>query len=294
MRIFACQAPNAASTIAEAKAADLKDSKVTSLFAAVAEAGSLYTLVAYRPKEGACPKVVRNGDTTIVSGGCESASTRFTGSVEITGADPRYPDRVVYRAFGADSDDTCEGDKKVTLHSEWNGELTTTRNGDGSYAFAVDVALLSDARVEIGKDKPCKTKVQHYAAKYTGTLESDGAAELMAMPYVGSANGTLVIADQRVEVTADRVAVDLGRCKTEPLSGTTTLHVGTDTAIVTYDGAASCDEKAGAATWQLNGTEKGAIGTSICSANAPEDAAWIALAALGLLLRRRRSSMKRG
>ena len=88
-----------------------------------------------------------------------------------------------------------------------------------------------------------------------------------------------------MHATTVNEVLDNAVCNSEALSGTTTLTGDGHTAVITYDGATSCDT-ASTVTWTLDGAPKGVISGSSCSARPlPErGAGWTALPVVALAL----------
>jgi len=70
------------------------------------------------------------------------------------------------------------------------------------------------------------------------------------------------------ELTTTNEVLDDSVCNGEPVSGTTTVRGGGDTATFTYDGATECDSEH-SVPWAFDGTPRGSVTGVQCAVAAP-------------------------
>lgn len=276
-QLAACQI-DATTAIRNAPEANLTDGVTAATYGAFADPAVLYDfiLASARPAQpGPCPIIDQAGDKTFISGGCSAGTTRYFGSVEITGSDLHYPERIDFIGYGTESDEPCETNQRVNVRSEWNGSVIVKSTGD-AHDLDIDLIYTFDAR-----RAGCELETKSYAALYTAVIM--GGPE----KYVANGGGTLLLDRGTVEIVNNDVTFDATACGTQPLSGTSILRSDGHTVAINYLGESACDPNDKLATWTLDGAEQGAIDLSLCAASRPELGGWIALGVLAARALRR-------
>jgi hypothetical protein len=234
-----------------------------------------------------CPSVATSGSARTYTGGCtDSTGVKWAGTATVIGATSMRASSATLSGFGATSQVTCKG-AQLPNTTTTDGTVTTTDDGTGKVSFHINTQ--SQHRRPSIVD--CSLEDSMSMVLYTGSYVNTGIA-----PTTWNGSGD-VSDSRRGEVHAATVneVLDNAVCDTEALSGTTTLAADGHTAVITYDGATSCD-MASTVTWTLDGAPKGVISGISCSARPlPErGAAWMAFpfAALALAqVARRRAKL---
>ncbi len=233
------------------------------------------------PKENAsCPRMTRVGERTLLEGGCAIEGQNVLGTVELFGPDPKAPTRIVYHDWGYWSESPCQDGGHVALRQIKRGEVAITRPPDLlDTDFSISLVTTRDTLDE----QACRAKRTTLASDYRGSSVRDGTATIF------SGEGDVLLEDGKLHVRTEAARLDGNQCEGEPLSGTTTLSNGTDTAVITYDGATACEPKDDRALgqWALNGEPRGAIDVDFCSAAQPGFLWWVLGAVLATRRRRR-------
>lgn len=262
-------------------------------------AGSAGTLVlglltatrAAQPTTEACPRVLIEGNTVTLEGGCtDQTGAQQTGRVIITAAAPangrpgegsatiRSEDLATIR------DVSCGG---RIYRTSTQGELrvdAVTRGARTEYEFLyvthgnsinMDTCVLEEVRGGWDMRGNIEYRDRASTGGTTGGMVQihNGEGRFGAAPY-GIAN----------VATRDEV-IDRDTCSYEPLSGTTTLSSEGHSAVLTYNGATQCD-RAATANWAFDGQTKGMVAGVSCSVgNAPGAAgAGRTVASIGIAL----------
>jgi hypothetical protein len=219
-----------------------------------------------------CPVQMKTDTTLHVSGGCTDAMGRqWFGTMD---QQQDTPDggtgQISYSGFGYSGMTACSGqmlETKVT----YDGTVTVTGSQDNQQ-FTVDVTSTAS-----GPDTSCAMKNGSQATSYQGTITANST-------WNGSGSTGNSVDGKVHGVTKDEVLN--GPCNSEAQSGTTTITAGSDTVVITYDGATKCDPSS-TVQWSLNGAAMGELTGVRCSASV---GLLTAAAALSLLRRRRRAS----
>jgi hypothetical protein len=165
----------------------------------------------------------------------------------------------------------CSG-QMVDTKLVYDGTFNVTANGS-TKQFTVDLTSTSS-----GSDTSCVTMTGSSATSYSGTVTDNtwnGSGD------TGNSTQGKVHGETKDEVLS-------GPCSSEAQSGTTTLTSGSNTVIITYDGATKCDQSS-TVKWSLNGTDMGELTGVRCEASA----GLLAGASALWLLRRRGRGRKR-
>lgn len=235
-----------------------------------------------------CPVVAQNGSTATYTGGCtDTSGNTFGGTMTITQAS-QTSGSAEYDGFSIATTTTCAG-TAYTNTTTYNGSAGSTGTG-----FDVDVVVAVDG---VDEEENCTTTDGTIALEYAGTITQNGDAQTFGgsgrigydVAFTSTA-GTFNLEGVADVSTADEV-VDDAVCNTEALSGTTTIEAGSDTAVITYDGATDCDPES-TVNWSLNGTNMGEVAGIACAVHPGADARGLAAAlaalAFGVLAVRRR------
>jgi hypothetical protein len=161
-----------------------------------------------------------------------------------------------YDGFGTDEPSTaCPG---LIETKRYYGRIGIVEEAAGSFAFDIDYRLDHDA-VE---GTTCTIASAQSAADYTGHVSVD------ALSTTWSGEGTVGDSlNGRVDARTEDEVFIASVCDNEAQSGRTIVTSQGHEAIVTYDGATTCDPLAagGEATWTLDGVDMGTTSVS-CSA----------------------------
>jgi hypothetical protein len=164
-------------------------------------------------------------------------------------------------------------------------QLTITGNG-----VDISTSSMSGCMVSSGSSTSQRVVVD-YSGSHTGTTVSFGSS---APPSTWNGSGRFGTTTLGVLSTSTHDEVlDQMTCQHTPLSGTTTITAGSDTAVITYQGATTCDMTASAA-WTLNGAAQPNLTGVSCSVTGSIGsrrglaAPLVAFAAIGLISRARR------
>ena len=163
-----------------------------------------------------------------------------------------------FDGFGSEKSSDCNGTPR-TERFEFNGTADVSGSNEDTLFH---LALRADT--EAPEAGTCELKQNTLALEYQGTAKAaEGGGRLWnGEGRYGSSLKGVVSAHTQDE------HIDRERCTTEALSGTTTLRSGTDTAVVTYDGATACADPP-TAQWALNGAAQGELKLQSCAATGP-------------------------
>lgn len=230
--------------------------------------------------DSTCPTRTQDGNTLRIEGGCTDEEGRmWTGSaVRESEAAGSTTGKTTYEKFGMQSSEDCNG-QPVAATVVVDGVVNVTGTAE---ELTFDVDLRADST---GPDSNCAVKAGSTAWDYVGHIKNSGgdAQTWSGSGRVGNSEEGVASAETKDEV------IDPTVCNGEAASGTTTIKAGSDTVVITYDGAAKCDDAA-TVNWSLNGTAKGELTGVSCGAVGGAHSLWLALAALPwALIRRRRS-----
>jgi MYXO-CTERM domain-containing protein len=230
-----------------------------------------------------CPMVTRSSGQTILEGGCtdEDGDMWFGRAVlppSEGGTTGPTNGTSTYDGFGSDSLAGCEDQPEARRRQTFDGTVVVT--GDlTSIEYDVDLVVTIE-----GLDSDCTSDDGTLGIDYQGSAAiGDDTSEWNGSGSIGST------AFGRYDIETEGEVLDEAICEDEAISGTTTI-TGADVAVITYDGATDCDMES-TVTWTLNGEDQGEITGVSCSASQGSNrGSWIALAlaAIGLALRRRR------
>ena len=192
----------------------------------------------------ACPATSDDGETASITGGCtDKDGMIWLGSATIIrSGDDRT---LTFDGYGKTSDPGNESTLKGTV----NVRLT----GPNAHAFDIDLEQTGGAESVID---------------YTGSALGGYAGRSVWSGSGKVTRGGLIEPTGTVEATTTDETLDNEVCSGQAVSGETSLRMGEDEAVVTYDGATGCDEDK-AAKWSLNGEDQGLVTGVVCSAAAP-------------------------
>jgi hypothetical protein len=248
-----------------------------------------------RFEDPSCPKRGYKGDDYTVEGGCtDKDGTEYSGKATYRSSGSRGAGRYVFENFTQVAKDECGGNP-VTTRSVFRGTVVVKASGD-AITFESDVVMEAEGPGGIsgdffGDDEPepenCEivkgSMAWDYSGSFTGSILDRSTWK--GSGRVGNSELGFVTAE-----TKDQV-IDREVCATEAASGTTTIKSGSDTVVITYDGAEECSF--GTVKWSHNGTPMGELQGVMCSAASGVGlAGWmlVSLGALSLLRRSRRRS----
>jgi hypothetical protein len=238
-------------------------------------------------KDPNCPSVATSGLIQTYTGNCtDTSGVKWIGIATVDGAEGMRASSVTLKGFGSTSQVTCEG-KQFPSTATADGTMVTTVIGPGTVSFQVSTKQHYDRPSIFG----CAMESGTVTISYAGSYANNG---MDPTTWNGSGDVSDSMRGEVHAVTANEVR-DNAACDSEALSGTTTLTAEGHTAVITYDGAKSC-EKDSTVTWTLDGEPKGVISGIACSAGpAPGremGAGWAVVPAVALALawvtRRRR------
>jgi len=236
---------------------------------------------------GTCPAITMSGTTTTYAGGCtDSNGNMWVGSATataITAGGNSGPGHIEYDGFGETSAvQGCTGKTSTTI---WNGTVDESADSTGAHiSFSLDISLDADG---YGASTNCTHVTDSIAVAYSGSIAVTGPSNAQVQTFDGSGEiGTR--SHGKVSASTASEVVDSNTCNYEALSGTTTITASGHTAVVTYDGATSCDQAA-TVTWTYDGADQGELSGVSCSAGGAGGAAsgLLVLGALAIVRRRR-------
>jgi hypothetical protein len=233
--------------------ASLEDPEHVAVWANAASAVGVY-VHAYEPigfadgevtfADAACPATSDNGETATIEGGCtDQTGSQWVGKATIvrSGEDRTLRFDGYGKQNGGAAASTARGTVAVSLTSS------------GEHRFDVDLVLEGGITTTID---------------YVGTVRGgyDGATTWNGSGTVKRKGVAKPVGT--VEATTVDEVLDNSVCSGQAVSGKTTLLLGDDVAVITYDGAKDCDPDE-AAGWSLNGEDQGLITGIVCSVGAP-------------------------
>jgi MYXO-CTERM domain-containing protein len=210
-----------------------------------------------------CPKVTETAIETVYEGGCTTmqgnqvvgkASVRETADGDAT---------IEYVGWGMGNTETCNGAMVDTL-ATYTGTMHIDKTATGAASFDLEIEINAEGPDENSCAIYSATAGYDYAGSFVGGENAQGGFDLnSASTWNGSGQvGSSVLGKFNTK-TADEL-VDRSACETEAISGTTTLSSGSDTAVITYDGATDC-EMTSTVRWSLNGVDQGELTDVQCS-----------------------------
>src|SRR5512140_2609325 len=228
--------------------------------------------------DAGCPAKTSSGTVDTYQGGCTVGDITWTGKMTL---DNSVPDAgtIRYEGYGFQTRQPCGGGNIVTSET-FDGSFTQNDLSVGTARFKVDLV----AQMQDTDGGSCDLVATSAAWDYEGTTNS-ATDTWSGKGRIGDSERGMVSAETTSET------IDDAACSNEAASGTTTIHAGADTAVITYDGASKCDSP-GAITWTLNGTSQGevpGISCSVAPAGLPGLALLVAAAALWRMRASRRS-----
>ena len=197
---------------------------------------------------------------------------------------------------------TVQGDCTDRAGHDWKGSATVERDGDDR---AVKLAAFEGDAGDftLHQVNPSLHEFEaHYVAgevttvDYSGSVHGDYGAETLWHGSGHAKREGVLLPNGEVDATTLDEIVDDSVCSGQPVSGSTTLTAGDQTAVITYDGDTDCDSDQNAQL-SVNGEDRGLMDGITCAVRAPGAAGRGAqnattLVGLALLLgrvRRRRS-----
>jgi len=228
--------------------------------------------------DAGCPVKTTNGNVDTYQGGCTAGDNTWVGTMVLDrGFSDGGSGSVSLEGFGLQNSRTC-GSTTVLVSSTFNGTFTQTAGSGNDVSFKVD--LRADSQGFDGGT--CDPVTATAAWDYQGTTNS--------VTDVWTGQGRIGNSTDGV-VSAETAGEQLGGspCSSEAQTGTTTIHAGSNTAVITYDGQTKCDPTSNV-TWTLNGTAMGeASGISCSAGTGATTLPLLALLAAAALLWRRRA-----
>jgi hypothetical protein len=225
--------------------------------------------------DAGCPIKTTSGAIDTYQGGCTIGDTSWVGTMTV---DNSAPDAgtVRFEDFGFQESEDCGGGT-VTTKATYKGSFIQSPGSSGDSTFKVDLVMEGE-----GTDGgSCDLMTASAAWNYEGRMNDDTGV-WNGKGRVGNSERGVVSAETANET------IDEAVCSDEAASGTTTLTAGSDTAVITYDGASDC-QPTSTVTWTLNGVSQGTVAGIPCSA-APAGVQTLALlVAAAALWRSRRS-----
>ena len=232
---------------------------LTPLIAAQVERGSA----------GTCPVVTMNGTTTTYQGGCSGSNgDAWVGQATEEGGSGSATGDISYQGFG------FTGSNGVT--TTYDGTVTASSSGN-AVDYAIDITLNA-----VGSGSNNSGAISYSA---TAVAVGSGSDQMTTWNGNGELGSTL---EGKVSASTKDELIQNSVCSHKPLSGTTTIVAGADTAVITYNGAGSCDQTA-TAPWTLDGMAETDLTGVSCSVG-DGGSAWIAGIMIVLGLRRRRGA----
>ena len=268
-----------------ATVADVERVRLMSAPRVLAEGLSL-PLASIAQGSGECPKAEVLGNTTRYVGGCTNANgVKYSGElIEVRLAPGPSTGTYTYKEFTREFASNCDG-MSLNLIEILNGSVKVTGDGRRNH-FDLDLLIERD-RVSL---EDCTTYRETTAIDYVGVV--DGMVPSASEPFpkgTWSGSGRTGIAGVGVvEVETKDEVLDRETCRSTPLSGTTTLRSGGNTAVVTYKGASLC-EGDGRASLTINGEAQEDLTNVSCGTGGAGPLVLGLLALGGLLVRRRRA-----
>jgi hypothetical protein len=218
--------------------------------------------------DAACPITHDDGTTVTLTGGCtDKGEQRYVGSASLV--------RTAGGGLAATFDHYGhDADLSQVPHLSGTSDVHETTPTD--HTFDASYTVEGGVTTQIT-----------YSGSVTGTF---------GVPTVWNGSGTVrrdgIVAPQgSVSATTTDERLDDSVCTGQAVSGTTTLRVGDDVAVITYDGVTGCTS-AHPARWTLDGVDRGTLDGITCSmlpgrpARGAPVVATLAFAALALLRRR--------
>jgi hypothetical protein len=230
-----------------------------------------------------CPAATTSGTRTTYTGGCtdDQGDTWFGTATE--DGDMTAGGTITYSGFGYDGMTTCMNamyPSRVTYNGTVHQTVSDTTND-----FSVDITTNATGV----NTMTCVTASGTSAISYSGTFtptgadtNGDGKPDGKLWEGSGELGNSLY---GKVSATTVDELIDNSVCSHEPASGTTTVTTRGHVAVITYDGATSCDQMA-TVSWTLDGVDQGTITGVSC--NAGGRGSWPLAVALALVLRSRR------
>jgi hypothetical protein len=212
-----------------------------------------------------CPVITQSGDTMTVRGDCTDANGKqWFGTVTRQGGDGATETSTTFNGWGSDGAVSCMG-MMGQSHSRTNGTIRASgASGSNTVTFDLDLTIESSGLDETS----CMMVDSTIAMQYHGTAATNGSATTyngsgrLGFSSVGVVDASTT--DEVIDGTVCHDPASMGNSPSEPLSGTTTLRSGSNTAVITYDGATNCDP-AGTVTWTYNGTSQGELAGVRCN-----------------------------
>lgn len=227
-----------------------------------------------------CPVVTRNGDTTVYRGGCTDRNGKtWHGTLTTVGVSfsidsgsmttsrPVRSGSMNFEDFGFTGMQTCNG-MQVQNQMRLRGTWTVSDAGNNRANFRVDI---TGSMTGANTDRGCMPESAEFAMEYSGSYTLSGEdRDGDGSPDVQTWNGSGRLGDSRrgtVQAQTTDEVIDSRRCSYEALSGTTTLRSGSNTAVITYDGATNCSENS-TVRWSYNGMDMGELQGVRCTVSA--------------------------
>ncbi|HZO12092.1 MAG TPA: hypothetical protein VFB62_02505 [Polyangiaceae bacterium] len=235
-----------------------------------------------------CPKVTEAATEVTYEGGCTTMDgTRIVGKAVVRQT-AQGQATINYFGWGMGGTEVCQGanvDSMVT----YTGLMTYSKTATGAASFDLEVELDATGHDPDSCATLTTTAAYDYTGSFVGSETVEGNIDLeQSTTWNGSGLvGTAILG--KLSTATQNEVVDGNVCDTEAASGTTTLRSGTDTAVITYDGASDCDMES-TVQWSFNGAAQGELTGVRCSASpGPARPSWLGWGlALGLFVRRRR------
>lgn len=243
--------------------------------------------------EPQCPSIVEEDVKVSIIGGCiDEDDVHWKGRATLIDIDraikasssqtQQDPDAngqpffatVEYSNFGSLEQRTCDVER-MDSGSLLTGRVELDQLASDNTRFSIELIVK-----QMGFDIECQP-AHTQAIVYAGSMinhNPGGSPAKLGVPFTmsGTWNGSGRIGWShlgRVEVSTTDERLHHS-CASEPLSGETTLRSGNDVAVISYDGASTCDDP-GAASWSLNDEYQGEITGVSCSAAPSRKVPWL-------------------
>jgi hypothetical protein len=232
-----------------------------------------------------CPVKTTSGTTTTYTGDCtDTNGNTWIGKATQTG-DMNSGGTIDYAGFGYTGTNTCNGQMYATK-LVFDGTIDQTLTG-GTVGFTIDVSSASNGI----DDTTCATLSGKTGTSYAGSTvrsgpdtNNDGQPDMQQWDGSGEIGNTLY---GKVSAKTTAEVIDSQTCSHESLSGTTEVTAGSHVAVITYDGATSCDQEQ-TVTWTLDGVDQGTLTGVACNAGRGGGGSALIVALAVVVARRRR------
>jgi hypothetical protein len=223
-----------------------------------------------RGSAGTCPTLTMAGTTATYQGGCTDpdGNTWVGKATSTNAAQSTMSGDVSYQGFGFTGSNGAA--------TTYDGTITATGTNETT-DYAIDLVFTGTGSGSSNTG----------GISYSATVVRAGSGSAQTKTWNGT--GEIGYASLgKVRATTEDEVIQDSACSHKPLSGTTTIVAGPDTAVITYNGAGSCDQDA-TAPWTLDGAPQDALTRVSCNAGGAPGATAGVVVAIALARRRRRA-----